>query len=351
LAYWRRFANRLQLAAANHVPAMFSSSSCFAARLQISGCFTRILSLCGVLWALGVPARAVERVANSGDTSFTSFWNLPGIWSPVGEPQAGDDISIGDVTGGVLPEFFANIPILYVTALPDPTIYGTLKVNASLVGGSTNLITATQPAMHDPTLFLSRGIHQAGLTLRTTNEIFGDDKTGYFLQTGGLHTVEEDAILGRQSSGIGLYAINAPIDGVYRVRRDLVAGDAGIGALQQAGGQIIVQRDLWFGKSAGGQGVGLISGPLEVWGNTIVGGAGHGNVLLGVGLPVATIGGNLTLGLSSTGHGELEMAPLGRLEVAGDVTIGDAGTGELRTSLSGPSAPRLMVGGDLVVGR
>ncbi len=284
--------------------------------------------------------------------SVPTIWNAPTTWSPAGEPGAADDVSIGDTVDDPVTFQLQNAPIIYTTLQPDSTILGNLKINAALVSdpGSFLLVGLAPSLVPELSPYFSRGIHQEGLTLRTTSEIYGDDKSGYFLQTGGLHTVENDVTLGRLDTAFGLYLIDAPVDGVFRVRRDLVVGDAGRGLLQQVLGETIVQRDLWFGKSTGGHGSGLIAGRFQVWNDLIVGGYGEGLLAFTAVAPTPTVGSRIVLGLGAGSSGTLSLAPAARIAATGSIIVGDAGTGLLGTGPIDPLAPTATTQADLIAG-
>jgi len=285
--------------------------------------------------------------------SVTNFWSSPILWTSVGEPNAGDNITVG--YGSAVGSTFLNVlPLVYNSTRPEGTIFGDFKINGEMKLSLTQFVTKVPappaPYLPVPSIDLgleatfSRGVIQPGLTFRTTREIIGDDDSGFFFQTGGLHTVEEDATVGRLSTGVGAYLIDAAIDGVYRVRRDLIVGDAGFGLLQQVGGQLIVQRDLWFGRSAGGKGVGLLAGPAEVWGDLNVGGSGVGQLGLSPGSYV--ISGDMNIGYEAGGDGTMEVLPGVAAGVAGETRVGRAGRGELSVDGAGASIQtgRLTVG-------
>jgi fibronectin-binding autotransporter adhesin len=309
-----------------------------------SRCFVlRRACLIALTAVLGLHAEEKQSVVS---LTLPNIWNAPATWSSVGEPGAGDDVSIGDTVDNPATFELQNAPIIYTTLLPESTILGNLKINATLVSYPGTWVAAgpAPVVISEVPGFLSRGIHQAGFTLRTTNEIYGDDKSGYFLQTGGLHTVENDVTLGRLDTGFGLYLIDAPVDGVFRVRRDLIVGDAGKGLLQQVLGEVIVQRDLWLGKSASGTGHALIAGPLQVWGDLNVAGAGVGTLDLGLGSYV--ISGDANIGLEAGSVGVLQALPSALAEVTGETRVGVAGQGRLSVDGAGASfqTGRLTVG-------
>jgi len=315
---------------------------------SVSGNLGRWCLVC-IIGAVFPALASAENKSSIVSGIFPNLWNDPLRWTSSGEPNAGDNIFIGPAiieTG--LPE--ASLPIFYVSSRPDDTILGTLTINAPAL--QTGFQTAFLGPYSLPIIlpdfasFFPRGIHQAGGTLRTTNEIIGTNQYGYFLQTGGLHTVEEDSTLGRDAGGMGAYLIDAPVDGLYRVRRDFLVGNSGTGFFQQLLGNLIVQRDLWFGKSAGGLGVAFSSGPIDVWRDVIIGGAGLGQVTVGDDFKV---GGSLYIGRDTGGIGQFVAGLNSRVKVTGDVHIGSAvgaeGSWEILTG-----ANTATVTGDVQVG-
>ncbi|MCX6953481.1 MAG: hypothetical protein NTV51_15130, partial [Verrucomicrobia bacterium] len=265
-----------------------------------------------------------------------NFWNDPLLWSPGGEPAAGDNVTIGNGTAGGV-TFLNTLPILYLTTQPDSTLLGSLKINGVMNVSAASFL-ATIPAAPAPlplpylnvpflSASFSRGLQQDGFTLRTTSEIIGDDDSGYFVQTGGLHTVENDSVLGQAASGKGAYLLNGALDATFRVRRDLIVGAAGLGLLQQLGGTMIVQRNLILGGSPGGKGLVALAGSTEVWNNLVIGGAGEGGLTMGLG--TLSIGGKLILGESPSGQGTLNLTAAGAIVATGDVVVGATGVGNV----------------------
>lgn len=290
-----------------------------------------------ILGFFGSPLGATDREAYVSLT-LPNFWNNPLLWSPQGEPNSGDNVRIGTAVLLEPGEEFSlfNVPVVYVTSRPDDTMLGRLEIDAPLLesdwieqwrpveGGLDELADYLDHSI-ELAPFLPRGLHQPGQTLRTTDEVIGDSQAGYFLQTGGLHTVENDVVLGKAESGFGLYLLDAPFDGVFRVRRDLTVGAAGAGVFQQLGGQLIVQRDLWFGRYTDGSGLGLSAGPIDVWGKLVVGGQGIGGLVIDG--STLSVGGDTIVGASSGSQGDVWQGPLGAALLHGDLTVGDAGQG------------------------
>ncbi|MCW5550295.1 MAG: hypothetical protein KIT44_15135, partial [Opitutaceae bacterium] len=282
-----------------------------------TGKLGRWLLICTILLAWATVARA-ENKSSIVSGLLPNVWNDPLRWTSSGEPDAGDNVFIGSaMIESELPA--ANLPILYVSSRPDDTILGTLTINSPGLAGWSEDFLAGQTTLLDFGAYFARGIHQAAGVLRTTNEIIGYNLHGYFLQTGGLHTVEEDSVLGKDAGGVGAYLINAPVDGLYRVRRDFTVGDAGTGFYQQFLGELIVQRDLWFGQKTGGVGYGFISGPAHVWRDLTIGGSGLGVVSVTADLQV---GGSLYIGRNANGAGGLLAGLNSQIQVTGNAYVG-----------------------------
>ena len=297
----------------------------------------------GAMALLATPATTLADNKSSIISSLLpNFWNSPLIWQSAGEPGVGDHVYIGPAMLELdQPE--ANFPIFYVSSRPEDTILGTLTINAPGLSAGLEDILPGQNTLLDFGIFFSRGVHQAAGVLRTTNEIIGDNQQGYYLQTGGLHTVEEDSILGKEAGGMGVYLIDAPIDGLYRVRRDFIVGDAGTGFFQQFQGGLIVEDDLMFGRN-GGEGIGFIVGPVEVGGDVVIGRSGAGEVAF---FGEFQVGGTVHLGQLAGGYGKLTSGSAAQLQVDGSVNVGDAGNGEW---LIMTGASPTMVTGDVRVG-
>lgn len=261
------------------------------------------------------------------------IWSLPTAWSPLGEPRGGDLIYIDRGPG-----------IVYAPLTSIDETFESLTVNAStdtdrllFLPSSGGPIPIPSPPDFPASVLLP------AMHLQSNNVTLGDGGAGAIIQTGGFLTVNLDLRLGHADSGWGFYSITSPdfTSGAH-IRRDAFIGAGGLGTVAMSNNQFSVDRDLTFGDLAGGMGAMQFAGALTVGRDEILGDAGTGRMIQGVGTHV--VGNSFILGRESGGQGSFTGLPGSRLQVGKDLVVGAAGNGTMNFS-----GGEMRIGNDLIV--
>jgi len=161
----------------------------------------------------------------------------------------------------------------------------------------------------------------SGGSLSVTNEEVGHEGRGDFNQTGGSHTVANNLSLGAQTGGVGIYQLDA---GSLSVGGNEIIGAAGEGDFLQSGGSHAVTNNFFLGDQASALATyALTGGSLSVGGDAVIGNSGLGGFLQSGG--INTLANTLTLGAASGSYGAYVLDG-GSLAAANEY-VGYAGTG------------------------
>lgn len=295
--------------------------------------------------ALGAMALRVSLPLIAADKTLQPFgilWSSPTSWFPGGEPRAGDNVFIT-----------VGPPILFAPIDGIGETFASLTVNApfSTMYFPTFGFPLPVPDMNMGDEFPAGVILAAG-ALRTVDTVLGDTFAGRILQTGGLHSVTNDLVLGRDSGGNGFYNLADPtlVTAELNVGRNLVLGDRGAGYLGQLGGRVRVGQNLALANQAGARGAVDFAGQLDVAGQAIVGAAGVGWATQGLG--TLNVGGDLKIARDAGSTASYITLPGAALNVGGFAVVGEHGTATM--SLDGAVAnigTTLAGGADLVLGQ
>jgi len=178
-----------------------------------------------------------------------------------------------------------------------------------------------------------------GGALNAANETIGDEGQGNFTQTGGFHTVIGDLILGNQASGIGTYSISGgslTVDQTAGYSGDIVVGNNGQGQITISGsGVMTMTGSLTLGGQSGGNGAVTFNpnpgdaASLNIGNALIVGSAGTGTFTQGHGnINVFS----LTTGSAANSNGTYTLVS-GTLSTNIEI-IGDVGAGTFQHNLT-----------------
>ncbi|MDJ0657013.1 MAG: hypothetical protein QNJ40_22825 [Xanthomonadales bacterium] len=168
--------------------------------------------------------------------------------------------------------------------------------------------------------------------LNAARLLVGDAGWGQLLLLDGASTATGSARIGNAAGGRGLIAVGDGQVLSLMTTGNLAIGYYGTGELQIEPLSVVDTDQGFLGFYSGSTGTATVEGQWTL-GELIVGTRGHGQ--MGVTLGQVDVAGSVSVGQLSGSMGNIDIGLDSAVYVGGDVTVGDAGTGELFVSSGG----------------